>query len=157
MQFRTSAKIATLGPIGFFPVAPGTLGAAAGLFLVFLVRRLPLGPRGFAYTLGGLVAVIYALGVWAASSAEGCLATKDPAPVVIDEAAGQVIAFLFQPALGWRWLLLGFLLFRFFDVLKPFPSRRAEHLAQGWGIMTDDIIAGAYSALTMFLLGFAIR
>lgn len=153
---RTSNRIATLGPIGFFPRAPGTWGAAVGVMVVVLIHRFFPGSRSLA-ALGGAAAAIYGLGVGAAGAAEKNLGAKDPGPVVIDEVAGQMVALLFQPMPGWKWLLAGFLLFRFFDVLKPFPARRAEHLPRGWGIMTDDVVAGAYSALAMFLLGLAIR
>jgi phosphatidylglycerophosphatase A len=157
MRRSIGARIATLGPLGFFPVAPGTLGAAVGVAAAVLIRRLFPGPRSFNWALGGAAAAIYVLGVWAAGVAEKQLETKDPPPVVIDEVAGQMIAFFFQPWPRWGWLLAGFLLFRFFDVVKPFPARRLEHLPRGWGVMTDDVVAGAYSALGMFLLGFAIR
>ena len=77
--------------------------------------------------------------------------------VVIDEVAGQMITFLARPDGGWRWWLAGFVVFRILDVLKPFPAGRAEHLPGGWGVMTDDVIAGFYSLATLLLLGFVFK
>jgi phosphatidylglycerophosphatase A len=150
-------RIATLGPVGAFPYAPGTLGAAVGVAVVALVHSLPLGPTGVRFAMAALAAGIYGLGVWSAGRAEEAMGVTDPGPVVIDEVVGQMIAFLSQPTVGWKSLLGGFLLFRFFDILKPFPARRSEHLPRGWGIMTDDVVAGIYSGLALFLLGFAVR
>lgn len=150
-------RLATVWPVGAFPFAPGTAGAAVGIFLVALLHRLPLDPRGISGAIGGAAAAIYGIGVWSSGRAEKALGIVDPGPVVIDEVAGQMIAFLVPSLTGWKALLAGFLLFRIFDVLKPFPARRAEHLPGGWGIMTDDVIAGAYSALALLLLGFAMR
>jgi phosphatidylglycerophosphatase A len=152
-----AVRFATLGPVGAIPYAPGTLGAAAGVCVVALVHGLHLNPSGLRAALAALVAGIYGLGVWSAGRAEKKMGTVDPGPVVIDEVVGQMIAFLFQSNLGWKSLLSGFLLFRFFDILKPFPAGRFEHLPGGWGIMTDDVVAGIYSALALFLLGFAVR
>jgi phosphatidylglycerophosphatase A len=152
-----ATQVATLGPIGAVPFAPGTLGAAVGIALVMLIERLPMDPQGARAATGGLAAAIYVVGLWCADRAEEAMGQLDPGPVVIDEVAGQVIAFLIQPASGWKSLLGGFLLFRFFDVLKPFPARRLEQLRGGWGIMTDDVVAGVYAGLALFFVGFAVR
>jgi len=77
--------------------------------------------------------------------------------VVIDEVAGQLIPFLAVPPSSWKWALAAFALFRFFDVLKPFPARRAERLPGGWGIMTDDVVAGVYALASLLILGSVIR
>jgi phosphatidylglycerophosphatase A len=77
--------------------------------------------------------------------------------VVIDEVAGQMVAFLLVPHASWKLLLAGFALFRFFDVTKPFPAGRAERLPGGWGIMVDDVIAGAYALGALAFLGYIIR
>lgn len=150
-------RIATVGPVGRFPVAPGTAGSAVGVAVAALIGRLPLGRTGLGVVLGGSTALLYLVGVWASGRAEKAFNTVDPGPVVIDEVAGQMVTFLLRPAAGWAWLIGGFLLFRFFDVLKPFPARRSEHLPGGWGIMTDDVAAGIYSAAALFLLGLAMR
>ena len=95
--------------------------------------------------------------VWAATGAERFFAKTDPGQVVVDEVAGQLLAFVALPDASWKWLAAGFVLFRAFDILKPFPARRAERLPGGWGIMTDDVAAGAYSAVFLLVLGQLIR
>src|ERR687883_1878804 len=92
-------------------------------------------------------------GIWAASRAERLLGRKDPGAVVIDEVAGQLIAFLFVPLnAGWWAIVAAFLAFRAFDIWKPYPVRRLEALESGLGIMADDVLAGAYAAALMSLL-----
>jgi phosphatidylglycerophosphatase A len=100
---------------------------------------------------------IFLIGAWAASGAEKSFGKTDPGYVVIDEVAGQVVALAAQPVTTWKWLLVGFVLFRAFDVIKPFPARQAEQLPAGWGIMMDDLIAGAYSAAGLVVLGLALQ
>lgn len=137
--------IATFGGVGFFPIWPGTIGAAVGVAVVVALGRLPVAGAGLSATVGLTASAIYGLGVWAASRAERSLGCRDPGPVVVDEVVGQMVTFLACPAASWKVLLAGFALFRFFDVVKPFPAGRAEHLPGGWGIMTDDVVAGIYS------------
>ncbi len=149
----SAVRIATCWPVGFLPVAPGTGGSAIGIALVYALSRLLAGGWSFRLALGALVVCVFFLGVWSAGESEAFFGIKDPCHVVIDEVAGQMLAFMTGPHRGWKWLLAGFVLFRFFDVIKPFPARRAEHLQAGWGIMTDDAIAGAYAALSLLLLG----
>jgi phosphatidylglycerophosphatase A len=149
--------IATCAKVGYFPIAPGTAGSVVGLGLVAALRYLPLGVRAgwLAALLVALASGLFALGVWAAGKAEKFFGRVDPGQVVIDEVVGQIIVFVGQPLAPWEWLLAGFLLFRFFDVIKPFPAGRAEHLPGGWGIMLDDVIAGVYSLLGLRLLELA--
>ncbi len=154
---RWTVWIATFGGIGYFPVAPGTAGSAAGLALVAMLARLPLSrPLHIAVVAAG-AAGIFALGVWASGRAEEFFGRKDPGQVVIDEVVGQMIAFLARPNPSWKWLLLGFLSFRVFDVLKPFPAGRAERARGGWGIMLDDVVAGAYALAVLSALGFVLK
>jgi phosphatidylglycerophosphatase A len=92
------------------------------------------------------------LGVWAADRCAAYWGAKDPQTVVIDEVSGQHLACaLGLAALNWKYLLLGFILFRVFDIWKPFPARQAESLPGGWGIMADDWIAGIYAAIGLWL------
>jgi phosphatidylglycerophosphatase A len=102
--------------------------------------------------LVGLTASIFVLGVWAASGAEKFFGQPDPRYVVIDEVMGQMLTFVARPNSSWKWLLVGFILFRIFDVAKPFPVRQAERLPAGWGIMMDDVAAGVYSMGVLLLL-----
>jgi phosphatidylglycerophosphatase A len=93
-------------------------------------------------------------GIWAASRAEKLVKKKDPSIVVIDEVAGQMIALLSGPfwAPTWWSVLSAFLLFRAFDIWKPYPIRRLEHLESGLGIMLDDVLAGAYALIVNSVL-----
>jgi phosphatidylglycerophosphatase A len=77
--------------------------------------------------------------------------------VVIDEVVGQMITFLATPRVTWKGLLAGFILFRAFDIVKPFPARRAERFPGGWGIMLDDVVAGLYSLVVLVILGRFIK
>ncbi len=149
--------IATCAGVGHFPLAPGTAGSAVGLGLVAALGRLPVGRPWLAAPLLLAASAIFFLGVWAAGQAEKFFGRIDPEPVVIDEVVGQMITFLQRPDASWKWLLAGFVLFRIFDVVKPYPSRRLEKAPGGWGIMLDDVIAGAYSLASLWLLRLKFR
>ena len=149
--------IATCGGVGYFPVAPGTAGSVVGLVLVAALGRLPVETPWLSVLLGGAAVGVFILGVWAASQAESFFGRTDPGQVVIDEVAGQVITFLASPAASWKWLLAGFIMFRVFDILKPFPAGRAERLPGGWGIMLDDVVAGGYGLVALLVLGMFLR
>jgi len=101
------------------------------------------------------IVIIAATGVWAASQTERLAGKKDPGIVLIDEVAGQYIAFLpiplsLEPA--WWSAILAFILFRFFDIVKPYPARKLESLPGGLGIMADDLIAGIYAATVVAIV-----
>ena len=139
--------LATAGYVGFFPIAPGTAGSAAGLVVYAMVRA--------AHSPGlelGVIAAVLIVGIWAAGLVERILG-KDPGPVVIDEVLGMLItlALLDVNVAGG---LVGFFIFRVFDVLKPYPAGRLEHLLGGSGIMLDDAMAGIYANLLLRLLIF---
>ncbi len=161
---RLALAIATVFGVGRLPLVPGTfgslVGAGAGCLLAWLVGAgartgFPLSGRFLALYAAVNVAIAGA-GVWAASRTTLYLQHKDPPSAVIDEVSGQLIAyggFLGGlAALNWKSLLLGFILFRGFDVLKPFPARRAEWLPGGWGVMADDWVAGVYAAIGLWLV-----
>lgn len=155
--------IATCG-VGYLPFAPGTWGSlvAVGFYLLlrvaiyggFFNSNDTLESQGI-FVLWELVtiAVVSMLGIWAASRTERVLQIKDPGKVVIDEVAGQLIALMAVPLvvdqLWFVWVILAFLLFRLFDIVKPYPARRLESLNGGWGIMADDLVAGVYAAITV--------
>jgi phosphatidylglycerophosphatase A len=149
--------VATVAGAGYFPVAPGTVGSAVAVLLVAVLDTIPLTRVGHVALLALLVALIFFLGVWAAGQSEKFFGRTDPGHVVIDEVAGQMVAFLLVPHASWKLLLAGFALFRFFDVTKPFPAGRAERLPGGWGIMVDDVVAGAYALGALAFLGYIIR
>ena len=100
------------------------------------------------------VVVVTGLGIWAATRTEQILGLKDPGKVVVDEVAGQMIALLPLSifALGRGWIIVSFILFRLFDIFKPYPARRFEALRSGLGIMADDLVAGFYAALIVMVL-----
>jgi phosphatidylglycerophosphatase A len=142
--------IATFG-VGFIPLAPGTWGslAAIGIYLVFRSLFLQFGPITFTMIQLVTIAIVTVAGIWAASQVERITGRKDPGKVVVDEVAGQLISVLpvvfLDPLHSWKWMVtLSFILFRLFDIVKPYPARRMERLHGGLGIMCDDLVAGAY-------------
>jgi phosphatidylglycerophosphatase A len=135
--------IATFGYVGYFPVAPGTAGSAAALALYALLRWLGMP----AVEIAAIVAVM-AIGVWSAQGTERALGRKDPGIVVIDEVLGMLVTLALLP-LSPAGIVLGFLIFRALDVIKPYPAGRLEHLHGGFGIMADDAMAGIYSNLLL--------
>ena len=129
--------------VGFAPIVPGTFGSLAGLVMFFALQTLP---QWYIYL--GVVVFVTLLGIWAAGKAERESGIVDPSFVVIDEVAGQLITlFLIPPT--WYFVLGGFLLFRFLDIVKPAPARHAERLPHGWGIMADDVLVGIYGNILM--------
>lgn len=146
-----STWIATCGPVGYAPIAPGSAGALVGLILFLGVNALPLtGNRLLAAQTIAIITVGIA-GLWSSRGAARYFNHVDPSPVVIDEVFGQLVTFWGISNPGWQGLILGFILFRVMDIFKPFPAQRAEKLPGGWGIMLDDGVAGLYS-LAMLLM-----
>lgn len=151
MNKKFATHLATFGLIGFFPVAPGTLASLVTVLLVWLtalVSGIPISGWGILAAAAGF----YLVGIPAATITERELGQKDPRPVVIDEVAGQLIALAFLP-LSWLNMLMAFLLFRLFDILKPFPINWLDkNLPGGFGIMTDDILAGLFALASSHLI-----
>ena len=140
---RLGVFIATCGYLGYAPVAPGTFGSAAGLALFFLLRHF-----GSTSLEVATIAILFVVGIWSASAAEYQLGRIDPAPVVVDEVVGMLITLAFLPVtVGGA--IVGFLVFRILDVIKPWPSARFESLPGGIGIMADDGMAAIYGNLLM--------
>jgi phosphatidylglycerophosphatase A len=155
--------ISTCG-VGYLPLAPGTWGSFLAVLIYLVLRTSVSRPHGlyspqFVATQVVLIASATAVGIWAASRTERILKIKDPGRVVIDEVAGQLIALLPVPLTAdnrWPvWLMVAFLLFRFFDIVKPYPARKLESLPGGLGIMADDLVAGVYAGL-LLALGLAV-
>lgn len=158
---------ATCG-VGYLPLAPGTWGSLVGIGVYVLVRGVlmkvffDLGVRHnfnllhiyygvIAFELVIILAIALA-GIWAGTRTEKLSGTKDPGKVVIDEVVGQFIALIPVPfVLGAAWwtVILAFIFFRFFDIVKPYPARRLESLESGLGIMADDIVAGVYAGMVV--------
>ena len=146
----TARLIATAGGAGHVPLMPGTAGALVGVGLFLAVASLGMGQFYFP----GLV-ILTAAGVWAAGKVEAHYGHDAPV-IVIDEVVGQLIAL--APIGPWDGSMLlrvvaGFALFRFFDILKPFPIRRLEGFGGGFGVMADDIGAGVFALLGAQILG----
>jgi len=146
---RGEHLVAIGGPIGFIPWVPATWASLAAALVCFALGRAGhLSPVGIV--VAGAVLVL--VGVRTAGTAERLLQSEDPRNVVIDELAGQTLTFVWALAPDWRTALAGFVLFRIFDIWKPFPARRLEALHGGLGIMADDVMAGLYAALVLGLL-----
>ncbi len=146
---RVAAWIATGFGAGYLPIAPGTWGSlAATIIAALLSLTLPEWYRAGLWIGLGVSSVA---GVIAASALARQIGDSDPSIVVIDEIAGQFLTLLWLPA-GAIPLLGGFLLFRLFDIVKPFPARASERLPGGWGIMADDWIAGFYAGAVFLLI-----
>lgn len=128
--------------LGYAPFAPGTVGSAGAALAYFFIPALhdPL-------VLMPLIVVTTALGVWASGVMEEEYG-EDPSQAVIDEVAGQWLALAFLPATPLA-VLLGFALFRLFDILKPGPVDSLQNLPAGWGIMADDVLAGIFANVTL--------
>lgn len=141
---KLAVLIATVGGLGYAPVAPGTFGSAAGILIYWLTRGWPT-----AWQLA-LIAVVSALGIWAATRAETHFGREDPGAVVIDEVAGQLVTLAFTGA-GLTATILAFFVFRILDIIKPFPADRFERLHGGTGIMADDLMAGVYGCVIVHL------
>lgn len=132
---------------GYLPKAPGTWGSAVGLLLYYFLHAVTLPT--YLVTVG----VLLVLGFFTAGAAEKILDRKDPGCVVIDEIVGLLITLTGAPPSPLAWLL-GFGLFRFFDIVKPFPVRWIDKKIQGGvGIMLDDVVAGVYGFLVLQGLG----
>jgi phosphatidylglycerophosphatase A len=140
---RLAVFIATVGYAGYFPVAPGTVGSAAGLvaYLIVWWTQSPLVEVT-------LIVTLFALGVWAGTTAERYFGGIDPGPVIVDEVVGMLITLAFIPV-GLSGAIAGFLLFRIFDIIKPFPAGRLEALHGGLGVMADDAMAAVYANLSL--------
>ena len=140
---RWAWLVATFFGAGHLKPGPGTYGSIAALLLWYAAAHL-LHPNPFALAIGTLIAaiIITLIGIPAATIVARESGRKDPGHVVIDEVAGQLFALIALPADWPAFAVLGLVLFRFFDILKPWPIRRLEQLPEGTGIMLDDVAAG---------------
>ena len=127
------------------PLAPGTFGSLVGVGIFLLLPRIAIP---FA-----ILAFIFA-GIWAGTRTEALAGKKDPGKIVVDEVAGQLIALF--PLVFVKWsmttVMLSFILFRFFDIVKPYPANRFQEMEGGVGVMCDDLVAGAYAAIIILIV-----
>lgn len=131
---------------GYSPVAPGTAGtAAAVVFYLLLFQHM----NHLAYSV--IVVLITVLGIYVSSRIVEKSGEKDPSYIVVDEVTGYLVTMLFVPH-ETRYVILGFILFRVFDIVKPFPARRLEKVYGGYGIVLDDVAAGLWSNIILHLI-----
>lgn len=140
-QRRVATFIASVAYLGYSPLAPGTVGTLAAFAVYWW-----LVPAGYWVLIVGAVAI--AVGIWAGGVAEKVWQKKDPGRVCVDEFAAYFIAVAFLPKTA-AYAVAAFILFRIFDILKPFPAGRSQRLSGGWGIMADDVVAGVYANLVL--------
>ncbi|MBM3249285.1 MAG: phosphatidylglycerophosphatase A [Candidatus Omnitrophica bacterium] len=138
---KTIKILATFFYVGYLPLIPGTFGSLAGLLLYYLA-----GGKVVLLTL-----VILVLGFLVSGEAERATGRKDNRVIVIDEVAGMLLSLLFVP-FAPKFMLIGFLVFRFFDMVKPYPCGAFQKLKGSAGIMSDDIIAALYTNLALQLI-----
>ena len=131
---------------GRLPVAPGTAGSVVGVLLYLLLNDF--SPLWY----GAACVSVTVLGTWAAGYADCILGTKDSPSIVIDEIAGFLIAMFLIP-FAWGYLVAGFILFRFFDILKPWPLKKLQEIPGGPGVMLDDIGAAVYTNVILQVAG----
>ncbi|MEW6207325.1 MAG: phosphatidylglycerophosphatase A [Acidobacteriota bacterium] len=137
---------------GLSRFAPGTMGAMEGVAIYLATTLFGLGKAEHLLLLVALDVLIFALGVWSSDRLCQTLGVKDPSRAVIDEISGQLIALTpLAFAHSWRGVVVGFALFRLFDIFKPYPIRRLERLSGGYGVMMDDALAGIYAAALVWL------
>lgn len=136
--------IASIFGIGYIRKGGGTVAAAFAVLIWWLIFK-NTGPN-IPLEIG-ITVLVTALGIWVGNKVEPEWG-KDSYRVVIDEVAGMFISVMLVP-LDWKWLLTGFVLFRFFDIAKPLYVRRMEAFKGGWGVMLDDVLAGIYANIVL--------
>jgi len=151
------------------PGAPGTYGSAVGVGIYYIAwwadrtfiaafwpkeYGVQMRDQIVCWALNGVLLTAFCLvGIWASGRTAPIFGRKDPSQAVVDEVMGQLITFCFVPfGVSWPFVLIGFLLFRTFDILKPFPCRAMESLPGGLGIWADDMVAGVYAGVCLSLL-----
>jgi phosphatidylglycerophosphatase A len=149
--------VATVGFLGYFPLAPGTMGSLAAALVFLLLPSYLSIPASLVGLMGLFVLAVWSAQQMVAPDNSWWLPHKarradsgrdDPSEVVIDEVVGMAVTLAFLP-LTAKAIWIGFILFRVLDIVKPFPARRSENLPGGWGIVMDDVIAGIYANLIL--------
>lgn len=153
--------------VGYSPIAPGTAGSAVGVLIYIVFGRLETYASGLYATrlsaeatsaaivsVNALALLVFTIaGIWASGHSIELLGDKDPSEAVVDEVIGQLITFLFVPfAISWGFVAAGFLLFRLFDIWKPFPINTLQNLPGGIGVCADDILAGTYAGICLAVI-----
>jgi len=141
---RLARWVASVGGVGYAPVVPGTFGSLPGLLIVAVFYRWP-------WALAALVAAGIPVAIWAAELAERDHRCKDPRWVVVDETLGMMVAMTFVKG-PWIVWPAAFVLFRIFDIVKPYPAGRVEKFHGGVGVVLDDLMAGLYTNIVLQIL-----
>ncbi len=147
---RLALALATWFGCGYFPWGPGTIGALVAVSIAFVLHVYAGSGRFFFFVL---VIVWLVPAIWASTRSARLVKAKDPGLVVIDEVLGQWLTLVGAATLTWKNFLAAFLLFRVFDIWKPWPIRKIERLPEGYGIVCDDLAAGLYGALILYIGG----
>ncbi len=147
---RLSLLLATWFGCGYWPWGPGTAGSLAAVIIAMLLHFYTGRGR---ITLAVLIVILLLPAIWASTRTARLFHRKDPGSVVVDEVLGQWLTLLGAVALNWKAFLAGFVLFRIFDIWKPWPVRNFEKLPEGTGIVADDLAAGVYGALILYIGG----
>lgn len=151
---KVALAIATWFGCGFWPKGPGTAGSIGALLVAWpIIAWLPVQPWHFAI----LAVVLTPLGIWASSRTAEIRQTKDPQIVVVDEVLGQWLTLAGASVLDLPHIAAALLLFRLFDITKPWPVRKLESLPAGTGIVADDLAAGVYGAAVLAALRFVVQ
>ena len=144
--------------LGWLPIASGTWGSIPPAATFYLMAVHGASANAIAITMTALIIIGSFICVKFAPASIAATNSEDPSEVVADELAGQAVTFLIiaLTPIGNIFItaLAGFLLFRFFDILKPWPIRKLEKLPKGWGILADDLLAGVYAGIILLLLSF---
>ena len=147
---KTALTLSSWFGTGLVPVASGTFGTLGAIPLILFLDHLGAWYR----TL--ILVVVVVIAIWTAGRSQDLLGRNDPSEVVIDEVAGFLLTLFLLPC-SWLSLGSGFVLFRLFDILKPYPVRQSESLSGGFGIVMDDLLAGLYAHLGVRILLFFIQ
>ena len=155
--------VTTFG-VGYLPLAPGTWGSAVGvgIYLLFVWIEANFNPKSlteaqttaWVHAFNGIIFLVFCLlGIWASGHSTKLFKDKDPSQAVVDEVIGQLLTFLFIPfTFSWKLVLAGFLLFRLFDIWKPYPIDSLQNLPAGIGVCADDILAGVYAGAILAII-----
>ncbi len=162
-----SIALTTCG-VGFIPLAPGTFGSVVGVLIYLFFAQIEANSSAFflfkdlkdeqvtawIHSINLILFFLFCiLSIWASGRAVQIFQNKDPQKVVIDEVIGQLIVFLFVPFdISWKLILAGFVLFRLFDIWKPYPIDSLQYLPAGIGVCADDILAGIYGGVCLSVL-----
>lgn len=147
---RPYGLVGTFLGSGFAPLAPGTAGSLAAIAFAALLRNPSQWTQAY---FGVLAAVLVLPAIWASARCAALAGEEDPSEVAVDEALGQWTTLACATVYNWKSVLGAFLLFRLFDIWKPYPVRHAERLPHGIGIVADDLVAGLFAGLVLWAGG----